>query len=155
MAVAVAAPSAGAFAVTAGGLSPTPPRSCWRQAAQAHPALDHRVAGDGTATGWYERNLQRGLNDARWIEYSFSASLMIVLIAMLTGIADLRALIAIAGVNAAMILFGLVMEHTNLGRDRPGWLPFWCVCIAPRAQPRGEEGARVADLRRCSGSSPQ
>jgi len=54
---------------------------------------------------------------------------MIVLIAMLTGIGDIAALIAIFGVNASMILFGLVQEHS----ERPGeghLLPFWLGCIA-------------------------
>lgn len=79
--------------------------------------------------GWYSRNLARERNDARWIEYSVSASLMVVIIAMLTGIGDVAALIALFGVNAAMIFFGLVQEHT----ERPGQgklLPFWLGCIA-------------------------
>ncbi len=78
---------------------------------------------------WYLRNLAAGRNYARWIEYSLSASLMIVLIAMLSGIGDIAALIALFGVNAAMILFGLLMEHY----ERPGdanWLPFWLGSLA-------------------------
>ena len=78
---------------------------------------------------WYVRNLQRQRNDARWIEYSLSASLMIVLIAMLTGIGDIAALIALFGVNASMIFFGLVQEHYS----EPGsgkLLPFWLGSIA-------------------------
>ena len=78
---------------------------------------------------WYKRNLERQRNDARWIEYSLSASLMIVLIAMLTGIGDIAALIALFGVNASMIFFGLVQEHYS----EPGsgkLLPFWLGCIA-------------------------
>lgn len=79
--------------------------------------------------GWYTRNLERGRNDARWFEYSLSASIMIVLIAMLTGIGDVAALVAIFGVNATMIFLGLVQEHT----ERPGegrMLPFWVGCFA-------------------------
>lgn len=78
---------------------------------------------------WYRRNLEHGRNDARWIEYSVSASIMIVLIAMLTGIGDIAALVAIFGVNATMILLGLVQEHSG----RPGdssLLPFWVGCLA-------------------------
>lgn len=78
---------------------------------------------------WYRKNLERQRNDARWIEYSVSASVMIVLIAMLTGIGDVAALVALFGVNVSMILFGLVQEHT----ERPGegrMLPFWLGCIA-------------------------
>ncbi len=78
---------------------------------------------------WYTDNLERQRNDARWLEYSLSASLMIVLIAMLTGIGDVAALIGLFGVNASMIFFGLVQEH----HARPGsgrLLPFWLGCIA-------------------------
>ena len=79
--------------------------------------------------GWYLRNLERQRNDARWIEYAFSASLMIVLIAMLTGIGDIAALVALFGVNASMILFGLVQEHyASPGSGR--LLPFWMGSIA-------------------------
>jgi hypothetical protein len=79
--------------------------------------------------GWYKRNLQRNRNYARWIEYSLSSSIMIVLIAMLTGISDLAALIAIFAVNATMILFGLLMEHYE-EPGNPNWMAFWFGCFA-------------------------
>ena len=65
-------------------------------------------------------------------EYSLSSSLMVVLIAMLTGISDVSALIGIFAANAAMILFGAVQERY----ESPGgslW-PFYLGCaigIAP------------------------
>jgi hypothetical protein len=93
-------------------------------------ALDHLLVAAPGVVSWYERNLARGVNYARWIEYSFSASLMIVLIATFAGVTDVRALVAVAGVNAAMILFGLLMERTNIGRERLDWLPFWLGCLA-------------------------
>jgi hypothetical protein len=87
-------------------------------------AVDHGLMAAPRVHRWYERNLAEEMNPARWWEYSLSASLMVVLIAMLTGIRDVTALIALFGVNAAMILFGLVMERVN----RPGrpvdWRPF-------------------------------
>jgi hypothetical protein len=87
-------------------------------------ALDHGLMAAPRVVGWYERNLAAEMNPARWWEYSLSASLMVVLIAMLTGIRDVTALIALFGANAAMILFGLLMERVN----RPGrpvdWRPF-------------------------------
>ena len=73
---------------------------------------------------WYKRNLLQDRNYGRWIEYFFSSSIMIVLISQLTGISDIAALLAIAGINGCMILFGLLMEKY----ERPGkasWLPFW------------------------------
>lgn len=78
--------------------------------------------------GWYERNLARGLNVARWVEYSLSASLMIVVIAMLVGIYDAATLLVLFAANAAMILFGLMMELYNQGDGRVRWTPFWLGC---------------------------
>jgi len=87
-------------------------------------ALDHLLVASPWLVGWYERNLLAGTNPARWWEYSLSASLMIVLIAMLTGVSELSALVAIFGVNAAMILFGLVMERVNRPGQPVEWRPF-------------------------------
>lgn len=87
-------------------------------------ALDHLLVAAPGVRRWYERNLVRHVNDARWIEYSVSASLMLVLIAMFVGIRDLAALLGFAAANAAMILFGLLMErHQDPGRA--DWSPYW------------------------------
>jgi len=91
-------------------------------------AAAHLLVAGPTWT-WYRRNLLERRNYARWIEYSVSSSLMIVLIAMITGIADVAALVALFGVNASMILFGLLQEHYERP-GRPGWLPFAFGCIA-------------------------
>ena len=93
-------------------------------------AGDHLLMAAPRVRQWYERNLLAGINVARWIEYSISASLMILLICLLNGINNLYALIAIFGVNASMILFGLVMEKVNQGRDTVNWWPFIFGCIA-------------------------
>ena len=73
---------------------------------------------------WYKRNLLQDRNYGRWIEYFFSSSIMIVLISMITGVSDIAALIAIFGVNASMILFGLLMEKYE-SPGKPSWLSFW------------------------------
>jgi hypothetical protein len=75
------------------------------------------------AAGRYRDQLSRGQNHFRWIEYALSSSVMIVLIAMLPGITNIAALIALFGVNAGMIFFGSVQERY----EEPGgslW-PFW------------------------------
>ena len=82
------------------------------------------------ARAWYERHLARGQNPARWIEYAFSSSVMIVVIASLTGIREIGTLVAVFGVNAAMILFGWSMEAANEGRQRIQWLHYVFGCIA-------------------------
>ncbi|MGF1617785.1 MAG: heliorhodopsin HeR [Acidimicrobiia bacterium] len=79
---------------------------------------------------WYLANLGEKRNYARWIEYSLSSSVMVVLIAMLVGIADIAALIALAGVNASMILFGLLQEKYESPGRVAGWLPYWFGVIA-------------------------
>jgi len=82
------------------------------------------------ARGWYERMLARGQNPARWVEYAFSSSVMIVVIATLAGIQEIGTLVAIFGINAAMNLFGWSMEAANEGREHPQWLHYVFGCIA-------------------------
>ena len=87
-------------------------------------AIDHFVVAAPRIHCWYERNLDARVNYARWIEYSLSASLMIVLIAMFVGVRDVAALLGIFAANSAMILFGLLMERY----EKPGaadWSAFW------------------------------
>lgn len=77
--------------------------------------------------GRYIAGLEAQHNYFRWAEYSLSSSIMIVLIAMLTGISDVAALIGIFAANAAMIFFGAVQERY----EKPGgslW-PFWMGCV--------------------------
>lgn len=75
----------------------------------------------------YVAGLAEGRNLFRWVEYSLSSSVMIVLIAALTGITDASAMVAIFGVNAAMIFFGAVQEKY----EQPGGslVPFWLGCV--------------------------
>ncbi len=87
-------------------------------------AIDHGLMAAPRVVHWYERNIAEEMNPARWWEYAFSASLMVVLIAMLTGIRDIAALVALFGANAAMILFGLVMERVNRPGQPVDWRPF-------------------------------
>jgi hypothetical protein len=77
--------------------------------------------------GRYIAGLEEQHNYYRWAEYSLSSSVMIVLIALLTGISDIAALIGIFAANAAMIFFGAVQERY----EKPGgslW-PFWVGCV--------------------------
>jgi hypothetical protein len=87
-------------------------------------AAAHWIIAAPRVYPWYRANLQRERNYARWIEYSISSSIMVVLIAMLTGISEVSAVGAIFAVNAAMILFGLLQEHYESPGSK-GWLPYW------------------------------
>ncbi len=88
-------------------------------------ALDHGLTAT-VARATYERDLVGGINRFRWVEYSVSATLMILLIGSYSGITGINALIAVAGANVAMILFGWIQERMNPpGRARTTMLPFW------------------------------
>jgi hypothetical protein len=78
----------------------------------------------------YEKNLSKGINKARWIEYSLSASIMMVAISLLVGIYDLGSLIMIFSLTSVMNLLGLAMEVTNQDRDKPYWVTYWIGCLA-------------------------
>jgi len=80
--------------------------------------------------GWYVKNLKKGMNPARFYEYALSSSLMIVLIGMLVGVWDLGTMIVMFGVNAAMNLFGIMMELHNQTTTKTNWTSFIYGCIA-------------------------
>lgn len=78
----------------------------------------------------YEADLQKGINKARWIEYSLSASTMMVAIALLAGVFDLGSLVMMFALTAVMNLCGLVMELVNQGRAKVDWSSYIVGCIA-------------------------
>ena len=77
----------------------------------------------------YAAGLEAKRNFFRWVEYSISSSVMIVLISLICGISDVAAIIALFGVNASMILFGWLQEKYETPGNG-GWLPFIFGCIA-------------------------
>lgn len=93
-------------------------------------AFFHFLIASPLAFDRYRRELANERNRFRWVEYSLSSTLMIILIALVTGLTDLAALIGIAGANVAMILFGWIMEMANEPGQRVWWTPFWFGCIA-------------------------
>jgi hypothetical protein len=92
-------------------------------------AAAHLTVASPSVFPRYSAGLAAGHNYYRWLEYSLSSSVMIVLIAQLVGIADAAALLALFGVNASMILFGWLQERYHQPGDG-GWLPFIFGCIA-------------------------
>lgn len=92
-------------------------------------AFFHFFVSSGPIFSKYVDGLKRHINIYRWVEYSLSSSIMIVIILQLNGVTDYIALIAIFGVNVSMILFGWLQERYS----EPGsgdMLPFWFGCIA-------------------------
>lgn len=78
----------------------------------------------------YEAQITRGMNLFRWMEYSITSSLMIVVIAMLCGVYDLSSLILLFSLNACMILFGWLMEIHNQTTKKTDWTSFIFGCFA-------------------------
>jgi len=91
-------------------------------------ATFHLVVASPWGFDRYVNELQHHRNRFRWVEYSLSASLMIVVIAGLTGVTDIAALLVLFAVNVSMILFGWLMETTNRD-ERVSWTPFVFGCI--------------------------
>jgi hypothetical protein len=77
----------------------------------------------------YEAELTRGLNMVRWLEYAMTSGLMLLLIALLSGVYDLGTLIAIFGFMVIMNLLGLVTELTSKG-VQPNWPAYWSGAVA-------------------------
>ena len=77
----------------------------------------------------YAAGLLQNHNTFRWVEYSISSSLMIVVILQLNGTADYIALTGIFTVNVCMILFGWLQERYTSPGDGD-LLPFIFGCFA-------------------------
>jgi len=79
---------------------------------------------------WYNAGLKRGINKARWIEYSVSASVMIVAVSLLVGVYDFASLVMLFSLTAIMNLMGLVMEVHNQTTKQTNWLSYFIGCFA-------------------------
>lgn len=92
-------------------------------------AFFHFFVASGPIFPRYVDGLKRHINIYRWVEYSLSSSIMIVVILQLNGVADYIALLAVFGVNVSMILFGWLQERYTTPGDGD-LLAFWFGCIA-------------------------
>jgi hypothetical protein len=82
----------------------------------------------------YVENLKKGMNPYRWYEYTFSSSVMIVLIAIFIGVLDIWSLVMIFALNAVTMLLGYLMELINQYTEKTNWSPFligWISGIVP------------------------
>lgn len=93
-------------------------------------ALAHFIVASPGLYKRYTDDLKKNINYARWLEYAFSASLMIVIIGMLSGVYDIVALIGLFSLTALMNLLGLIMEQQKWGSDKLNWTPYYIGCIA-------------------------
>ena len=77
----------------------------------------------------YVNDLRNQRNYARWVEYSVSSSLMVLLISQLNSVRDIGELFAIVVANTSMILFGWLQEKYEVPGEG-GMLPFYFGCLA-------------------------
>jgi hypothetical protein len=78
----------------------------------------------------YNAGLKLGINKVRWIEYSISASVMMLAIAMLVGVYDFSSLLMLLSLTAIMNLMGLLMEIHNQTTKKTNWLSYYIGCFA-------------------------
>jgi len=98
------------------------------------PALNHAFV----CWRWdvYESHLSNGINPFRWVEYTFSASTMSVLIAVLCGVVEIKLIVAVICLTMMTMFFGVLGEMQS--RDNKfiflfGCFPFvakWAICFA-------------------------
>jgi hypothetical protein len=81
-----------------------------------------------TASGNYDKMIRNKNNYLRWIEYAISSTLMLYIIALLSGVKDENIYASIYGINIAMIYTGqLVEEYADdeikfMGKMVPKWV---------------------------------
>lgn len=93
-------------------------------------AIAHYTVSFTGVFDWYVNNLKRGINKARWFEYSLSASVMIVLIGQLCGMYDIASLLMAFTLTGVMNLCGLLMEVHNQTTTKTNWASFTVGSIA-------------------------
>ncbi|MGV9203543.1 MAG: heliorhodopsin HeR [Promethearchaeia archaeon] len=82
----------------------------------------------------YNEYMDREINPLRWLEYSVSSSIMIVLIALFFSVLSFWLLVAIFFLNFNMIMFGLMMELHNEYTEKTNWTGYilgWISGIIP------------------------
>ena len=88
----------------------------------------HFLISSGPVFPRYLDGLTHQKNVFRWVEYSLSSTLMILVIAQLNSVTTISALLAICAANVAMILFGWLQEEFATPGDGK-WLPFIFGCV--------------------------
>ena len=88
-------------------------------------AIAHFSLASPRGYPWYVSKLKKRINYARWYEYALSSSVMIIVIAMLTGIYDIGTLIPLFALTACMNFFGLMMELHNQKMEKTNWTAYY------------------------------
>lgn len=79
----------------------------------------------------YEAGLTAGRNRIRWAEFAVSAPILMLLIALYTGVTELTALVVIGAATLVMVVCGWMQEALNPpGRRTTTMVPFWSGAVA-------------------------
>jgi len=72
----------------------------------------------------YEQDLKSRFNKARWIDYCFSLGMILVSIAILSGVYDISSLIMILALSSVLGLMGLMTEKYSDNLKDTKWMPY-------------------------------
>lgn len=79
----------------------------------------------------YLAELREGRNRIRWAELAVSAPILMLLIALFTGVTDVTPLVVIGAATLVMIVCGWMQEALNPpGRQTTTMVPFWAGVVA-------------------------
>jgi hypothetical protein len=79
----------------------------------------------------YLAELREGRNRIRWAEFAVSAPILMLLIALFTGVTDVTPLVVIGAATLVMIVCGWMQEALNPpGRRTTTMVPFWSGVVA-------------------------
>ena len=93
-------------------------------------AVDHGLSAT-LLRRFYEAELSAGRNRIRWADFAVSAPLLMLLIALYTGVTDVAALVVIGAATLVVILCGWMQEALNPpGRRTTTMVPFWSGVVA-------------------------
>lgn len=83
--------------------------------------------------GWYESDLSRGRCTSRWVEYSISAPIMILLVAYGAGVREYTLLGALFALIATTMFFGYLTERGAVPASEAEWTTPFSHRIVPHA----------------------
>jgi hypothetical protein len=70
-------------------------------------------ATDGFGSGLYLKEIKKGFNRYRWLEYAITSTIMIFVLAIISGTRDFDTVYELCVLNAVLMSFGFFLEQTN------------------------------------------